>query len=204
MNLKHETSFIVMPYDCNYMKGPTGQAMIHGGSLMGYMDRAAAVCVSRLLHDSECDSAITTKGGNLAFHAAAECGDIIYIETEVIELRTRAIKVQVKCYREKHGDPKRDFIAETWFVFVSRKSVGSYPEGMKPILYPHGLSMPKTVSGHMIVDPQPNLTCPPRMVSESCPPGFVSKPDWRKSIDAAKISSVSLGSEEPHSGQAVS
>ena len=127
-NLKFETNFTVLPKHCNYMI-----PMIFGGHFFSEMDLCAACCVNRLLHDSECNSAVTYKFEG-TFHAAAEMGDIIFLEAEVIELRHKAISVVVKAYREKRAKPGRDFVAEAKFVFVSKKD-GTYQ--------PHGLAMPE-------------------------------------------------------------
>ena len=128
MNLKYDTSFVIMPGDCNAMF-----PMIFGGAFFSRMDLCAAVCVSRLLHDSECDSAVTHKFSG-TFHVPTELGDIIFLYAEVKELRHKAIRVEVRAYREKRCRPERDFVAVAEFVFVSRKG-GKY--------HPHGLTMPE-------------------------------------------------------------
>lgn len=106
--------------------------MIFGGHFFSEMDLCAACCVNRLLHDSECDSAVTHKFEG-AFHAAAENGDLIFLEAEVTELRTKAVVVSVKAYREKRAKVGRDFIADAKFVFITKKE-GQYSS--------HGLKMP--------------------------------------------------------------
>lgn len=127
MNLKFDTNFTVMPKHCNYM-----YPMIFGGHFFSEMDLCAACCVNRLLHDSECDSAVTHKFEG-TFHAAAENGDLVFLEAEVTELRTKAVVVSVKAYREKRANAGRDFVADAKFVFVTKKE-GQY--------FPHGLKMP--------------------------------------------------------------
>ncbi len=105
--------------------------MVFGGAFFAELDKAAAVCVSRALHDSECDSAVTHKYEG-TFHKPTYAGDIIFIDCEIVELRKKAIVVRVSAYREKHAVKGRDFVAEANFVFVSRKE-GQY--------HPHGLTL---------------------------------------------------------------
>ena len=88
---------------------------------MAELDLAAAMCVSRLLHDSECDSAVTYmyKG---QFDKAAEMGDIVFLECKVIELRKKAVTVHIDAYREKRAKPERDKLGFAEFVFVTKKN----------------------------------------------------------------------------------
>lgn len=127
MNLIFENSFTVMPTHCNYMF-----PMIFGGAFFSELDLCAACCVNRLLHDSECDSAVTHKVLDLTFHKPAYAGDIIFMRAEVIGLRSKAIEVKVTAEREKRAEPGRDHIAEGRFIFVSKKD-GEYAG--------HGLSL---------------------------------------------------------------
>jgi len=201
MNLKSYNKFIVMMEHCNYMHGPTGKPMIHGGDFMKFMDQSAAITVSELLEDSECDSAVTHKMPELTFHKAAECGDIIYLESEVVGLRLKAIIVEVKCFRKKHATKERDFIAEARFVFISRK------DGM---IHNHGLVMPEEkatphqihecYSQNPIGDARPNLTVAPRMISEFCPPDAIShkKLDYHIGAASSKISPMTKPDEGHH------
>ena len=119
MNLELDTSFIVMPDMCNYMK-IADQPMIFGGAFFAEMDKAAAICVSRLLHDSECDSSVTHKFSG-TFHKPAKCGDTIFLAAKVTELRRKGIEITVVAEREERTSPDRDKVAEAKFVFVSRK-----------------------------------------------------------------------------------
>lgn len=125
LNLRFETNFVVMPQDLNYM-----QPMIFGGAFFSKMDLCAACCVSRLLHDSECDSAVTHKFEEGVFHAAAELGDLIFIESQIIELRKKAVVLVVKAFREKRAVRGRDFIAQAKFVFVTKKDGKFHPHGL--------------------------------------------------------------------------
>ena len=124
MNLEFETNFVVMPKHCNYM-----YPMIFGGHFFSEMDLAAASCVNRLLHSSECDSAVTYKFEG-TYHAAAESGDLIFLYAKVIELRSKAVVVSITAYREKRAEEKRDFIAKAKFVFCTKKQGQFHPHGL--------------------------------------------------------------------------
>ena len=84
------------------------------------MDLAAAMCVSRALHNSPCDSAVTYKFEG-EFLAAAEMGDIIFIECRITELRKKAIVVDVEARREKRAVAGKDLVALANFVFVTKR-----------------------------------------------------------------------------------
>lgn len=131
LNTHFETNFIVMPSQCNFL-----YPMIFGGALFSELDKAAACAVNRLLHHSECDSAVTFKFEG-TFHAAAEAGDIVFIKAAILETRRNAIVVEVKAEFERRAKPGRTKAADAKFVFVSRKD-GKY--------HPHGISLhePKT------------------------------------------------------------
>lgn len=124
MNTKFETNFTVLPKHCNYHI-----PMIFGGEFFAQMDLAAAMCVSRLLHDSECDSAVTHKFSG-EFLAAAEMGDIIFLKCEVTELRKKAVVVHVVAQREKRAKSGRDIIAIADFIFVTKKNGEFYHHGL--------------------------------------------------------------------------
>src|SRR5258708_35733694 len=115
MNLLFDNSFVVMPKHCNYM-----YPMIFGGHFFSEMDLCAATCVTRLLHDSECDSAVTYKFEG-TFHAACEAGDIVFLRAEIVELRRNAVVVNVKAHRERRPKGGKEHVADAKFVFVTRK-----------------------------------------------------------------------------------
>lgn len=125
MNTHFDTTFVVMPSHCNYMF-----PMVFGGHFFSEMDLCAASAVSRLLHDSECDSAVTHKFSGV-FHDAAMCGDLIFLHAVITELRVKSVKVSVKAYREKRSEKGRDFIAESEFVFVTKKDGKFHPHGLQ-------------------------------------------------------------------------
>lgn len=128
MNLTFDSTFTVMPDQCNFMF-----PMIFGGAFFSELDKCAACCVNRLLHDSECDSAVTYKFEG-TYHGASEAGDIIFMHAEVVELRRNAVVVDVVAHREKRARRGQDKVADVKFVFVTKKD-GRY--------HPHGLSLPR-------------------------------------------------------------
>jgi len=123
-NIVYETSFIVMPSQCNYQ-----YPMVFGGAFFSEMDLCAAACASRALHDSECDSAVTHKFDG-TFHAAAECGDLIFLRAEIVEARHKAIVILVDAHRERRAVSGRDKIADSKFVFVSKKDGKFHPHSL--------------------------------------------------------------------------
>jgi acyl-CoA hydrolase len=131
MNLSHATSFIVMPDQTNYLRTASGDGMIFGGAFMAELDKAAAACVGRLLHDSECDSAVTFKVLDGIFYAPAQCGDLIFLNAKVIELRNKSVTVQVEAYRERRAKKGQDKIAKFTFVFVTKKGEQFHAHGLK-------------------------------------------------------------------------
>lgn len=117
MELTYETSFTIMPNQCNYHT-----PLVFGGALFSQMDLCAAVCATRLLRCSpaKCDSAVTHKA-NITFHKPSFLGDIVFLKAEVVELRKKAIVLKVTAEKEERLNPERIFIAEGDFVFVSKK-----------------------------------------------------------------------------------
>lgn len=130
MNTKFETNFVVMPEHTNYLA-----PMIFGGAFFAELDLCAAQCVTRLLYDSPCKAAVTHKFEG-CFHKPCYAGDLIFLQAEVVELRHKAIKVEVRAYREKRGKPERDYVAFASFVFVSVSDISNVQE--KPDLLPYG------------------------------------------------------------------
>lgn len=104
--------------------------MIFGGAFFSELDLCAACCVNRLLHDSECDSAVTYKFEG-TFHAAAESGDIIFMKAQVVELRRNAIVVNVHAEGEKRASAGKTYLADAKFVFVTKKDGKYHPHGLK-------------------------------------------------------------------------
>lgn len=129
MNLTFESTFTVLPKHCNWHI-----PMIFGGQFMSELDLAASAVCDRLLRDegSPCDRAVTYEFSG-RFLGAAECGDIIFLKAEIVELRLKGMGVEVVAEREHRSTPGRERIAEAKFVFVSK-------QGDKYLN--HGLQMP--------------------------------------------------------------
>lgn len=127
----HNTYFTVYPEDCNYLKAlGTNIPMVHGGTMLLKMDRAAADYARRLLYNSGCDSALTVGVTDVIFHFGAKLGDLINIVVTVKDVGIKRISFKVECYLEEGNNEK--LIAEGIYHFCSFKDE-------KP--FPHGLSM---------------------------------------------------------------
>jgi acyl-CoA hydrolase len=138
MNLEFETNFVVMPTHTNYMA-----PMIFGGAFFAEIDLCAAQCVRRLLHDSPTCTASVTHKFEGSFHKPCYAGDLVFIKARVVELRYKAVKVEVQAHRERRGGPERDLVFEGSFVFITVKDVKNVES--RPDLLPytgHGLRMP--------------------------------------------------------------
>lgn len=124
-NIEYENSFSVMPKHCNWH-----MPMIFGGAFMGELDLCAAAAVSRVLHDSECDSAVTYKA-NFTFYAPAESGDLIFMKARITELRSKAVSIKVTAHRERRATRGRDLMAEAEFVFCTKLGDKFHPHGLE-------------------------------------------------------------------------
>lgn len=124
------SNFTVMPGDCNYRL-----PQIFGGRFMSELDLCAASACAQLLQnsDSPAEHAVTYKVLNITFLKAAMLGDLITIEAEITELRTTAIVVKVKAYRQpqniKHPIPELTATGE--FVFVTYAGNVLTPHNLK-------------------------------------------------------------------------
>lgn len=119
-----------MPEHCNY-RFP----QIFGGAFIAKLDLCAAAACSELLQfsDSSCDNAVTYKVLELTFHKAAQLGDQIFMEAEIVELRDNAIVVQVEAYRQPRDVkyPTRIHTASARFVFVTLEGTRYTPHRLK-------------------------------------------------------------------------
>lgn len=85
------------------------------------------------------DSVLSTSRGFTIFLAgsiemgAAENGDLIFLDAEVVELRHKAVVVAVRAEGEKRAKSGRTLLATARFVFVTKKN-GEY--------HYHGLQLP--------------------------------------------------------------
>ncbi len=128
----HTTYFTVYPEDCNYMKAiGTDIPMVHGGTMLLKMDRAAADFARRLLKNTECDSALTVGVDKVIFHHGAKLGDLINIIVTVQSLGLKRMSFRVECYLEENNSEK--LIAEAVYHFCSFKDEKSHPHGLKNV-----------------------------------------------------------------------
>lgn len=126
----HKTWFTVYPEDCNYMKVADGTPMVHGGTMLLKMDRAAAELARKCLYETECDSALTVGVENVIFHDGAKLGDLIEITVVNKEYGNKRMKFFVQCFAERWGGEKK-LMAEGTFIFCSFKNGKSHPHGLK-------------------------------------------------------------------------
>lgn len=109
----NKTSFVVMPKDLNYM------GIIFGGVFMSQLDLAAATLVNRAIRVSDTSDKAVTFKFDVEFSKPCFEGDIVTIESEIVELRKKAIVVKLKAYREPRTDSVKELVAVCNTVFVS-------------------------------------------------------------------------------------
>lgn len=151
MNRKFESSFIVFPEHTNHMS-----PIIFGGKFMAELDLCAAKCVRRFLYEAgHADGSVTYKM-DVTFKAPCYQGDLIFIESEIVDTGEKSITVKTKAYREQlvtrrtkayqdNGKYERVEVAEANFVFISIKTDEENIKS-KPYFLPyvkHGLELPK-------------------------------------------------------------
>jgi acyl-CoA thioesterase YciA len=113
--LKFDSNFTIMPQDCNYT-----QKVVFGGTMLAQMDITAAACVARLLRISDfAESAVTHIVENVTFLKPSHVGDIIFLHAEVVEMRKKAIVVQMRVEKEERCSDDRTLVATGKFVFVA-------------------------------------------------------------------------------------
>lgn len=102
---------------------------------MAKLDLCAAGACSELLQfsDSPCDNAVTYKVLDITFHKAAQMGDQIFLEAEIVELRNNSVVVQVEAYRQPRDQkfPERIHAASAKFVFVTLQGDKYAPHRLK-------------------------------------------------------------------------
>lgn len=145
MEIEFEDNFLVMPEDTN-----ANSPMIFGGAFFSKMDLCAAKAVRRLLYSSDTCSAAVTHKFDGTFHRPCYLGDLIRLKGTVVELRHKAVVVDVLAYRETKDDLNGsdghlawlELVAEAKFVFVSIKNLENVQK--KPYKLPyadHGLKL---------------------------------------------------------------
>jgi acyl-CoA hydrolase len=84
-----------------------------------------------MLYDSDtADYAVTFMWDKGKFHAAAELGDIVFVQCKVIELRDRAIKFICRAEYERDST-ERTLIASGEFVWVAKKGDDFVPHELE-------------------------------------------------------------------------
>jgi len=109
-----ETSFVVMPKDCNYLGD-----MLFGGALLAHMDIAAAMAVRRTLYSSEVKTALTVAVNNVTFLVGATIGDLIFLKATIIKLGIKSLTILVEGHRENQYNGTIDKICTGEFVFCA-------------------------------------------------------------------------------------
>lgn len=113
---KASTDFVVMPKDLNYM------GIIFGGAFMSQLDLAAATLVNRAIRQSDTTDKAVTYKFDVEFSKPCYDGDIVTIDSEITEVRKKAIVVKLRAYREGRNETAgRQLVAVAKTVFVSMK-----------------------------------------------------------------------------------
>lgn len=121
-----ETTFTVFPHMTNYM-----YPMVFGGEMLSQMDIAAAMNVRRALYDSPtgCDNAVTVHCTDINFLVGAQVGDLILLKSEIYQVGTKSISVQVEGYRERADGVEK--LCDGRFIFVAQKDGSSHAHGLE-------------------------------------------------------------------------
>ena len=95
---EHETSFIVMPKDCNWMDDAK---LVFGGKMLKEMDLAAAGLIRKVLRKSNCDSAVTFAINDVVFTNGAKCGDLVLLKATLWNTGRKSIDIKIEGWIEK-------------------------------------------------------------------------------------------------------
>jgi len=114
MQTTYNTSFTVMPNDCNYLVD-----MLCGGILLYHMDIAAAMAARRALYNTECRNALTVGATDIKFIVGATVGDLIKLEATVVSVGIKSLTIKVVGHRENREDGSNEEICEATFVFCA-------------------------------------------------------------------------------------
>jgi acyl-CoA hydrolase len=125
----HKTTFTVYPSDCNYMKVGDGSPMVHGGTMLLKMDRAAAELARQYLYNTGCDSALTVGVEEVKFLHGAKLGDYIIITVTPTGFGKKRMSFLVECHVEAWGGEKK-LVATGVFSFCSFSNGQSWPHNI--------------------------------------------------------------------------
>lgn len=98
MILEHETNFIVMPKDCNWMDDGK---LVFGGFMLSQMDLCAASLVKKVLRSSPCDSAVTVGVNDVNFIRGAKAGDLVVLKATLWNTGKKSIDIKVEGWIDK-------------------------------------------------------------------------------------------------------
>lgn len=116
MITEHETNFIVMPKDCNWMD--EGK-LIFGGKMLKEMDLVAAGLIRKVLRNSDCDSAVTFAINDVVFTNGAKSGDLVLLKANIWNTGKKSIDIKIEGWidRDEGMIPKCQGV----FTWLSRK-----------------------------------------------------------------------------------
>lgn len=116
--MKMTNSFVIMPGDCNH-----NQPMVFGGKMQSEIDLTSYILVRKLLieSDSFCDDAVTYIFEG-KFLAAAQMGDIVTLESEVVSVGKKTIVVETVVFAQAKGLRERKMVCKAKYVFATKKN----------------------------------------------------------------------------------
>lgn len=117
----YDTSFVVMPKDCNYL-----QNMLFGGELLAQMDLCAAMAIRRTLYiHPDLDTALTVGVNNVQFREGPLLGDLIFLHAYVIKVGIKSITVKVEGRSEckVSGDTSDVCVGEFAFITINHDRI---------------------------------------------------------------------------------
>lgn len=97
---------LVMPAELNH------NGTLFGGAAMAAADKAAFICASLAFPDA---NFVTKSFSGFDFHHPAKAGDILSLNTQILERRTTSLTIEVKAENAKTNQP----IFSTQGVFVN-------------------------------------------------------------------------------------
>ena len=94
MIIEHETNFIVMPKNCNWMKN---QTLVFGGHMLEQMDLCAAGLIRKVLRSSPtCDSAVTFAINDVKFTNGAKAGELVELKATIWNTGSKSIDIKIE------------------------------------------------------------------------------------------------------------
>ena len=138
MITEHETNFIVMPKDCNWMDDGK---LVFGGFMLAQMDLCAAGLIRKVLRSSPCDSAVTVGVNDVSFIRGAKAGDLVVLKATLWETGKKSITIKIEGWIDKEEGLLKK--CEGFFSWVTRKdgefALHSLPTVMNGQIVPDNL-----------------------------------------------------------------